>query len=112
MGSELVVAVGALGATGQLDGLSIRAKHTLDVMASTALDRDAKDGRPARHYFAGWELIAAHLGYSREVIDGPGRDVARRAVGRAMAELVAAGHIKQVGRTGPHGNRVWLLASL
>lgn len=92
VGYHLTDAVGLLGMTGRLAGLSGNAIACLYVMAHVALDKPTKHEQ-ARVYFAGWEYLArtalGRLDYS---------DTERRAVARALRELIDAGLVKPIGR--------------
>jgi len=71
-------------------GLSDRAKLVLLCMGFHALDRPKGD-LVERLYWGGWELLAREaLGFT----DYEKSDTGRRAVARAIKELVAAGCIK------------------
>jgi len=76
MGIELVKAVSALGAH-----LPARPFKVLLRMALVALDRPS-DGRPARLYFGGWEVLAFAMGY-----DVPAENKADAAVTARRAKL-------------------------
>lgn len=66
-------------------------------MALSARDLD----RPPI-YFGGWEFLAGGLGWPRDDVDDPEPypPAAKRAVARAVSELVAIGAVKSYGAAG------------
>jgi hypothetical protein len=97
MGTQLIRQVETLGLGGRLTHLGNPARLCLYVMALNAHDTGTKTV-PARIYFRGWEHLA-RTALGRDEYD----HAAECAVGRAIAELVAAGLVKPVGRR--NGNR-------
>lgn len=97
VGSDLLHRATAIALGGRLDDVSAAAHCCFFVMAFVARDKTTKDA-PARTYFAGWEYLArVALGYSEY------DETARRAMSRAIKELIDVGVIKPTGRR--HGVR-------
>jgi hypothetical protein len=84
--------VETLGMAGRLDRLSHSARLVLYCMAMNAHDKGT-DTTPRAIYFRGWEHLA-HAALGREEYD----ESAERMVARAVAECVATGYVKPVGR--------------
>lgn len=82
--------------------VSVSAFVVLLAMSRTALDRDQAhdDGPtvPARHYYAGWRLLALMLGHKDPGDEKPLPPAAKQAVARAVRELTDCGLI---GRAAP-----------
>jgi hypothetical protein len=89
VGGQLCTQVTHLALMGHLINQSDKSKLVLFLMASTARDTSTKVDPGT--YWGGWEMLAKSLGY--KALDDP----AKKAVQRAIKELVEAGLVERLG---------------
>lgn len=94
MGGALASHVVDLAALGYLANASDRARLVLLIMSTVARDK-AQPNVEAGIYYGGWEYLAKCLGF-KAYTSG-----ARRAVARAMRELVDLGLVEPLGFARP-----------
>lgn len=93
----------AMGRRVEYPQLSCAAYVVLLHMCETALDRPQRD-TPARHYYAGWGVLAIALGYPVDESGKPGA-AGERAVARALVDLSRARLIARQGVRWHEGSR-------